>query len=177
MELGSVISWVRTAFSGLLTLLRIKASLSTPPITFFFAVREDYASSKPLSRKDFQEELKPFERNGRWLEIHIKIANNTGQNLTIESLAIHAGKSPVPLANLTFGGEGLPHRLKTNESASWNVDIKDLAQRVKQFPTDFASWPNLNLFAKLGNGKSVRARPGISTKVWEKVLTIWKASM
>lgn len=177
MEFGMISSGVRTVLTGLATFFRIKSSLSTPVVSFFFAVAEGYGYKTPLSRKHFVEELKRVDRNGRWLEIHINIANGTGQDVTIQGLAIHANKSPIPIADPTFGGEVLPHRLLTNQSESWSVSIKELSQRVNTFPTDFDAWPDLNLHVKLGNGKTVRAQQGISKKVWTEVTTAWNATL
>lgn len=174
MDIGISISAIRTAIAGVQTLNKLRSLLKIPKITFFFGVGEGYGYSTPLSRKHFLAELHTFDRAGRWLEINIEISNDTMQDMNIQGLAIHAGKSKSPLKNLTFGGKVLPLRMLTNQTDHWTVSLKELTQALTVFPTDYESWPELNLFVKLGNGKTVRACPGISRKEWAAVVSAWK---
>lgn len=147
-----------------------------PRITIFFSVGEGYGYSTPLSRKHFLDELKSLERAGRWLELNIEIANGPQSDTSIQQIMIHAGRSPLPIKNLTFGGKVLPHRLLVNQTERWSVSVKELTQGLNIFPTDFGNWPNLNLLVKLGNGRTIRARRGISKKEWATVLDAWTRS-
>lgn len=177
MEIGTVISGIRAAVSGFRAVLSAKSAFSTPAVKFFFAIGEGYGYTTPLSRKHYLDEINTFETSGRWLAINIEIANGTQRDVSIQGMAIHAGKSVVPLKNITFGGKVMPHRLLSNQTEYWTVSIKELSRATNTLPTDFDKWPDLHLVVKLGNGKSVRARPSISNKDWKSVVAAWKATL
>lgn len=176
MEIGLLFSGIRTAFGGVLAALRIKSALKAPRVTIFFSVGEGFGYSTPLSRKHFLDELKSLDRSDRWLEINIEIANGQQSDTSIQQMSIHAGRSPFPIKNVTFGGKVLPHRLLVNQTERWSVSVKELTEGLNIFPTDFGNWPNLNLVVKLGNGRTVRAHRGISKKEWAAVLEAWAGS-
>lgn len=174
MEFGLLLTGISALGSGIAAFIGIKSTLTKPKVSMFFSVGEGVGYSTLLSRKHFREELKAKNLADCWLQIEITIANQTKQDVSIEGLAIHAGKSPLPIKNLTFGGKVLPHRLLANQSDRWQVGIMELTQGLNLNPVDYDTWRNLRVFVKLGNGKTIRSRYGITKKSWRAVTTGWK---